>query len=262
MTVVLDIDATTGPPISQVPSGRGAFTEGARDIVPMVLGVIPFALAIGAMIGTSSISTAQGLFSGPGILAGAAQLSTIEMIESGAAPVIIVVSALMINARILLYSTALAPWFREERLARRLMLAIPVIDQLHFTCTPRFERGDLDARGRRCYYAGAAGLLVGAWTLTQAVAIVGGARLPEWVGLQIAAPLALAGLMAKSISGRAAITAAVVAGGVVVLGAGLPLHSAVLVAAVAGMVAGTVTAGRADAALRSRRSDTNEGASR
>ena len=262
MTAVLDLVETTGTTTSQVPAGRAAFTEGARDIVPMVLGVIPFALAIGAMIGTSSISTAQGLFSGPGILAGAAQLSTIEMIESGAAPVIIIVSALMINARILLYSTALAPWFREERLARRLLLAIPVIDQLHFTCTPRFERGDLDARGRRCYYAGAAGLLVGAWTLTQAVAIVGGARLPEWVGLQIAAPLALAGLMAKSISGRAAITAAVVAGGLVVLGAGLPLHSAVLVAAVAGMIAGTVTARRADAALRSRRSVPNEGASR
>jgi predicted branched-subunit amino acid permease len=262
MTIALDIDATVGARRSTVTSGRVAFTEGVRDIVPMVLGVIPFALAIGAMIGTSSLSTAQGLFSGPGILAGAAQLSTIEMIESGAAPVIIIVSALMINARILLYSTALAPWFREERLARRLLLAIPVIDQLHFTCTPRFERGDLDARGRRLYYAGAAGLLVGAWTLTQAIAIVGGARLPEWVGLQIAAPLALAGLMAKSIRGHAAITAAIVAGVVVVVGAGLPLYSAVLVAAVAGMVAGTVTAAQTDRAARGDRAARTEGALR
>jgi predicted branched-subunit amino acid permease len=244
MTMALDLTAEGGVRSVDSTTARDAFLEGVRDIVPMVLGVIPFALAIGAMIGTSSLSTAQGLFSGAGILAGAAQLTTIEMIEAGAAPVMIILSALMINARILLYSTALAPWFREERLGRRLLLAIPVIDQLHFTCTPRFERGDLDGRARQAYLAGAAAFLVGAWAGTQAIAIVAGARLPEWVGLQAAAPLALAGLMAKSVNGRPAVVAALVAAVVVVVGADLPLHSAVLAAAVAGMCAGTVSTRR------------------
>ncbi len=215
------------------------FVEGVRDIVPMVLGVLPFGLAIGAMIGTSSLTTAQGLFSGPGILAGAAQMSTVEMIEAGAAPVVIVLSALIINARILLYGAALAPWFREAPVGRRLLLAIPVIDQLHFTCTPRFERGDLDGRGRQLYLAGAAGLLVTSWTLTQAIAIVGGARLPDWVGLRIAAPLALAGLLAKSTTSGAAVASAVAAAVIATAGVGLPLHSSVLVATLAGMAVGT-----------------------
>ena len=244
MTATIDLAGDPRADSIESPTSRDAFLQGVRDIVPMVLGVVPFALAIGAMIGTSSLSSAQGLFSGPGILAGAAQLTTIEMLEAGAAPVIIILSALMINARLLLYSTALAPWFREERLSRRLFLAIPVIDQLHFTCTPRFERGDLDRRARQAYLAGAAAFLVGAWTGTQAVAIVAGARLPDWVGLQVAAPLALAGLLAKSVSARPAVVAALVAAVVVVVGAGLPLHSAVLVAAVAGMCAGTVSTRR------------------
>jgi predicted branched-subunit amino acid permease len=227
------------------PSTRGTFRsialEGARDITPMVIGVIPFGLAIGAAIGTSSMSAAQGLASGPSILAGAAQLTTVQMLDAGAAPLVVIVSALMINARLLLYSTSIAPWFRNEPLRRRLLLAAPVIDQMHFTCVPRFERGDLDATGRRAYYVGAAAWLVGAWIASQLLAIVAGAQLPESWGLRIAAPLALAGLLAKAVTGRPARVAAATAAIVALAGAGLPFHSAVLVAAIIGIATSTVT---------------------
>jgi predicted branched-subunit amino acid permease len=223
-----------------------AAREGARDIMPMILGVIPFALAIGTAIGTSSLSAAQGIVTGPAILAGAAQLSTISMLDEGAAPLVVVVSALMINARLMLYSASLAPWFATESRRRRMLLAVPVIDQLHFTCVPRFERGDLDARGRRWYYVGAAASLAGAWTITQVVAIVGGAQLPDWLGLRIAAPLALAGLLGKAAQGRRAVVAAVVAAVVTLLAAGFPYHSAVLVATVTALAVGTVTPRRVE----------------
>jgi predicted branched-subunit amino acid permease len=225
--------ATTAAPAP--PTHRQIALEGVRDITPMVVGVVPFALAIGAAIGASSISTSQGLVSGPAILAGAAQLTTVQMLDAGAAPLVVVLSALMINARILLYSTSLAPWFRDESLGRRLLLALPVIDQMHFTCVPRFERGDLDANGRRAYYVGAAVWLVGAWSVTQALAIVAGARLPEELGLRVAAPLALAGLLAKSTVGSRATIAAATAAVLAVVAAGLPFHSAVLVAALGGI---------------------------
>ena len=214
--------------------------EGVRDITPMVIGVVPFGLAVGAAVGASGLNPAQALASGPLIFAGAAQLTTVQMLDGGAAPFVIVLSALMINARILLYSTSLAPWFRGGSLRQRLLLAVPVIDQLHFTCIPRFEQGDLDRRGRVAYYAGAAGWLVSAWTLSQAVAIVVGAQVPDGVGLRVAAPLALAGLLAKATPDRRSIVAAVIAAVVAVVGVGLPFHSAVLVAALAGMAGGIV----------------------
>jgi len=214
--------------------------EGVRDITPMVLGVVPFALAIGAAIGSSSIPSAAGVASGPAILAGSAQLTTVQMLDAGVAPVVIIASALMINARILLYSASMAPWFREEPLRRRLLLAVPVIDQLHFTCIPRFERGDLDQRGRRLYYAGAAGWLVGAWVMAQALAVAVGARLPDAAGLRVAAPLAMAGLLARTLPDRRSVTAAASAAVLAVVGVGLPLHSTVLVAAVGGMLAGSL----------------------
>jgi predicted branched-subunit amino acid permease len=120
-----------------------------------------------------------------------------------------------------------------------LLLAIPVIDQLHFTCIPRFERGDLDQRGRRLYYVGAAGWLAGAWLMAQVLAVAVGARLPEAAGLRVAAPLAMAGLLARTLPDRRSAIAAVAAAVLAVVGAGLPLHSTVLVAAVGGMLAGS-----------------------
>jgi predicted branched-subunit amino acid permease len=225
---------------ADVAGRRHAFAEGVRDVTPMVIGVVPFALAIGAAIGTSSVSTWAGMASAPLVLAGSAQLSTIEMLDAGAEPIVIVLSALIINARLVLYSASIAGWFRDEPLRRRLALAIPVIDQLHFTCIPRFERCDLDRSERRAHYAGAAIWLATAWTASQWLAILVGARVPEGLGLGVAAPLALAGLLAKSTVDHRSIVAAVGASSLVVIAIGLPFHSALLVAAIGGIVAGSV----------------------
>lgn len=208
-------------------------------MTPMVIGVVPFGLAIGATIGASSIGQGAGMASAPLVLAGAAQLSMIEMLDAGAAPVVVVLSALMINARLVLYSASIAGWFRDEPLWRRLALAIPVIDQLHFTCIPRFERCDLDRVGRRAYYVGAAVWLATAWTASQWLAILVGARVPESLGLDVAAPLALAGLLAKSTLDRPSFVAAAVASSLVIVAVSLPFHSVLLVAAIGGIVAGS-----------------------
>ncbi len=227
---------------------RAAFVEGVRDITPMVLGVVPFGMAIGATAGTLHVDAGAAVASAPLILAGAAQLTTLQMLDAGVAPVVIVLSALMINARLLLYSTSIAPWFQQEPLRRRLVLAVPVIDQMHFTCVPRFERGDLDRSGRLAYYAGAAIWLVTAWLTGQTVAMLVGAQVPDAIGLRVAAPLALVGLLAKSMAGRRAIVGALAACVVAVAGAGIPFHSAVLVAALVGIAAGTFAGRRLETA--------------
>ena len=211
---------------------HAAFVEGVRDIVPMVVGVLPFAMAIGTTIGTLDVDPLAALAGAPLILAGAAQLTTLQLLDAGTAPVVIILSALMINARLLLYSTSLAPWFSSEPLRRRLVLALPVIDQLHFTCVPRFEAGDLDAAGRRAYYTGAATMLAGSWVVAQTLSAALGAQLPDALGLRVASPLALAGLLAKSANDRTTGAAAAVAAGIVVLAPGLPFRSVVLVATV------------------------------
>lgn len=217
---------------------------GARDITPMAIGIVPFGLALGAMIGSSGVDPGAALASAPLILAGAAQLTTLQMLEAGSNPVVIVASALLVNLRILLYSASLAPWFSGVRLRLRLLLATSVIDQTHFVAVPRFERGDLDRRGRVAYYTGASVCIVSAWLGSQAVAMLIGAELPESARLDMAAPLALIGLLAKSVRTRASMLAAVVGVAVVSLGAGLPFHSATLVAIVLGITVAVLSEAR------------------
>lgn len=218
----------------------GAAREGIRDITPMVIGVVPFGLALGATVGASSIDPWAGIASAPLILAGAAQLATLQGLETGTHPVLIVVSAILINVRLLLYGASLAPWFRGVRLRTRLLIATTVVDQIHLTCTPRFERGDLDGRERVAYYAGAAIWLASAFVGAQVVALTVGAELPESARLEMAAPFALLGLVAKSLGSRPSAIAGLVASVVVTFGAGLPFHSAVLVATLVGISAAVV----------------------
>lgn len=225
------LDATPAPGTS---TGT-IFRAGARDMTPMVIGVVPFGLAIGATIGSSGIDPWAAAASGPVLLSGAAQLTTLQMLEAGSSPAVIVASALLINLRILLYSASLAPWFAGVRLRMRLLLATSVIDQTHFVAVPRFERGDLDRRGRVAYYAGASVWLVTAWLASQLVAMILGAELPESAGLDMAAPLALIGLLAKSVGTRPSALAAGLGVAVATVGAGLPFHSATLVATVTGI---------------------------
>ena len=156
-------------------------------------------------------------------------------------PDIVCLGGDLINTReceIMMYSAATAPWFRDEPLRRRLLLALPLIDQLYLVNVARFEQGDLGRRERQAHWVGGALVLCGTWVTSQTVAIFFGAGLPESFGLDLAAPLALVGLLAMSVKERPAIAAAAVAGLVAVVGVGLPFRAAVLVAAMSGVVAG------------------------
>lgn len=221
---------------------RRAFAAGARDIAPIVVALLPLGLAIGAAVSASSVPTVAGFVSGPLIFGGAAQALTIQMLDDGSAPVAIIAAALLVNSRVVVYSASIAPWFRSASLGARLAVAAPLIDPLFLRCTARFERGDLDQRGRLAHYAGAATLLMVSWMAIQAVAIFVGASVPSWMNLQMAAPLAFVGLLANSTRGRPMLMAAAVAGAVAVGGTGLPYQSSIPLAIVAGLVAGAVSA--------------------
>ena len=233
--------ATTAVPISERASDLGAAARvGVRDIAPMVVGVVPFGLAIGATLATSSISTDQAVFSGPVILAGAAQLAVISMLGDGVAPAVIIASALIINARIVLYSPGLAQLFPTEPFHHRLALAIPVIDQTYFACAPRLASGEFDRSERKVYFWTAGGCLIAGFLVSQWLALAVGAVLPAWTGVGVMAPLVMVGLLAKSVAGRPAIQAAVAAAVVAALGVGLPFQAATIAAIAVGVAVGRV----------------------
>ena len=217
---------------------RSAFLQGARAITPMVVGLVPFGIALGSASAALDVDRTASWAGSWLVLAGSAQLAVMQLIDEGAAPLVVISAALMINARFVVYSAGLAEWFPTATRRTRLLLSIPVVDQLYITAVTRFEQLDLKEDDRRRFYAGAATHLVSAWVVAQTIGVVVGDQLPSWMGLHHASLLALSGLLARSLGTRATRVAAAVAGVTALLGAGLPYHSVILVAMLAGMAGG------------------------
>ena len=132
------------------------FAAGARAISPLVMGAAPYALAIGAAssgLGIDRLTTWVGSWS---MVAGTAQLTAMQLLHEGAAPVVALVAALVVNARFAVYSAGLVQWFPTASRRERLLMAFPLVDQVYMTSTAAFQRQPMDHRQRRSFYFGAA----------------------------------------------------------------------------------------------------------
>ena len=217
------------------------FAAGARAITPLVIGAAPYGIAIGAAssgLGIDRVATWVGSWS---MVAGTAQLTAMQLLHEGAAPVVALVAALVVNARFAVYSAGLAQWFPAAARRQRLLMAFPLVDQVFMTSISAFQRQPMDQRQRRSFYFGAAShFFVVVWVAAETIGLIVGDRLPDWLGLHTAAILALVGLLATSLTSRPARTAALASAIVAVSGAHLPAHSAVLVATITGIAIGSV----------------------
>ena len=172
------------------------------------------------------------------MVAGTAQLTAMQLLHEGAAPIVALLAALVVNARFAVYSAGLVQWFPDASRRERLLLAFPLVDQVYVTSTAVFQRQPMDHRERRAFYFGAAALFVIVWVVAESVGLIVGDRLPNWLGLHSAAILALVGLLATSLTSGRTRTAALTSAVVAVAGARLPLHSVVLLATVTGIAVG------------------------
>ncbi len=190
-----------------------------RDIAPFSVAVIPFGLAVGSASATAGLSGAESMFGALVLLAGAAQLGAVETIGSGGGIVAAAMVATLINLRFVFYGAGVARWFAGVPLRRRLLLAFPIVDQTFLLCQEHFET-EADPAWRQRYYLTATAVLASVFVLSQPIAFYLGTALPSGLGLQLAAPLAFAGMIAKSINGRRELIAGAVAAATVVVGTG------------------------------------------
>jgi len=85
-------------------------TRAFRDAIPVVLAYAPFGLALGATLAATHIPPLIAWSSSPLLFGGAAQLLAVQLLGAGASVGVVVLGALVVNARMLLYGAALAPY--------------------------------------------------------------------------------------------------------------------------------------------------------
>lgn len=221
---------------SSVRAARGAeVAAGARAMLPWLAGVVPFGLVIGVSAARADIPAA-GWLTGPAIYAGSAQVATIEMLDAGAAPAVIVATALVINLRLVLYSGAIAAYWRGTPRWWRAVAAYLLIDPSLVVGMDGYRRyPDRDA-GHRHYFGGAV-VLWAVWLAAIGAGVTLGAQMPSALRLELIIPLYLVGEVVGKLGDRATRRAAVTATVIAVAAFAAPLHLGVLVAIVGGLVA-------------------------
>ena len=224
------------------PAVPASVAAGAADIAPMVVGLVPYALAIGASAAANGLSMVEMLAGAWFILAGAAQLAAINLIGTDADVWLTVTTTVIINLRFVLYGAGVARWFAASSPWKRMALAFPVVDQSFLLSEQRFT-DEHDQQWRTGYYLTLTASLITAFTTGQIVGYAVGASLPPGLGLHLAAPLVFVGMLTKSLSDAAGRRAAVAAAVAVVVVSGLPMAWMSSLALPVAIAAGVAAAG-------------------
>ena len=84
----------------------GAFREGMRDGLPVIVAVLPFGLLFGALAVENGLCIAEAVLMSATVYGGASQMVGIELFGQKIAPWLIVLSIFAVNFRHVLYSAA------------------------------------------------------------------------------------------------------------------------------------------------------------
>ncbi len=178
--------------------------DGVRAALPLALAALLFAAAFGVLALDAGMSHAEAIAMSATTFAGSAQFAAATILENGGGAAAAIVAALLLNARYVPLSLAVAAIFPGSR-RRRLVEAQLIVDESWALAgrTGRFEYGVL---------VGAGVLLYGLWVGGTALGTIAGDLLdPETIGLDAAFPALFLALLAPYLRTRRALVTALVA---------------------------------------------------
>ena len=218
-------------------SPQAAFAAGFKAQLPVLLGVVPFAMIFGVTAVSLDLPAVQAMGMSLIVFAGAAQLVALQLLSSGAPALVILASTFFINLRFMMYSASLAPHLQEASSTRKSGLAYLLTDQAYAVSMAYFTEQP-HAAHKPFYFMGAGFIMAVTWQISTAVGIFLGAQVPASWSLDFAVPLTFLALVFPSLKDRPSALAAVGAGLTAVLGSNLPYNLGLIIAALTGILIG------------------------
>ncbi len=216
---------------------RSAFAAGVRASLPVLLGVVPFAVITGVAMVASGIPPFAAVLMSLAVFAGASMVASAQLLASGTPALLIILTTIFINLRFMMYGASLRQHFAGLPLRWRLLVGYLNADNVYGLCIARFADHPHD-RSKLEYFLGAG---IPIWIFWQAGVLAGvaiGAGVPASWKLEFAAPLAFISMSVPLLRDRAMVAAALAAGITVVAAHELPLRLSVMAAALAGIGVG------------------------
>ena len=194
---------------------KSAFRKGLADAAPFVLVIIPFASLFGILATEAGLNVFETLAFSVVVIAGAAQFTALQLMQEHAPTAIVLASALA---------------------------AYLTVDQSYVCAMAQYEKQpDMTIPQRMAYFFGCVTPIVPLWYLFTLVGAMVGAQIPESWALDFALPITFLAMIAPMFRTPAHVVAALVASVAGLLTAGVPYSLGLIIAGLAGMMAGAQT---------------------
>ncbi|WLS84323.1 AzlC family ABC transporter permease [Lactobacillus apis] len=99
------------------------------DTLPTVFGYLGIATAFGVIARATGFSTITVILMSVIIYAGSAQFTTVSMLAAGSPIASIVFATFMVNSRMILMSTTVAPYFKKDSLGKGMLIGTLLTDE-------------------------------------------------------------------------------------------------------------------------------------
>ena len=218
---------------------RSPFRRGVAEGLPFVVIMVPFGALFGVLAVEAGLPMAQVMAFSMLVIAGASQFTAVQLMTDGVPAVIVVLSALAVNLRMVMYSAAMVPHLGAAPLWQRAIISYLLVDQTYALSAQTYEAERAwGLRDKVAYFAGTALPVFPAWVGATFAGAALGARVPEAWQLDFAMPLAFIALVGPMLKTRAHVAAAFVSVAGTLALWWVPWNLGLILAAVAALVAG------------------------
>ena len=222
---------------------RKMFWDGVRAEIPLLIGVFPFGMIYGALALNSGLSKLESQMMSSIVFAGSAQFVTAQLVHDAAPAFVIVLTIAVVNLRHMLYSASLAPYLNGLSVKWKALLSYLLTDEAYAPTILSYEERGVN-RYSHWFLLGAGFALWFIWQISTALGIFLGASIPPEWPLDFALPLTFIAMVVPILKNRPMVASALSAGLVALLAYSLPYKLGIILAALTGIVVGTVLEGR------------------
>ena len=222
---------------------RKTFWDGVRAEFPLLIGVFPFGMIYGALALNAGLSKLASQMMSSIVFAGSAQFVTAQLVSDAAPGLVIILTIAVVNLRHMLYSASLAPYLKNLSLKWKVLLSYLLTDEAYAPSILKYEVTGIRPFSH-WFLLGAGFALWSTWQISTAFGIFLGAAIPKEWPLDFALPLTFIAMVMPALKNRPMVAAAVSAGVVAVLANSLPFKLGLILAALTGILVGTMLEGR------------------
>lgn len=218
-------------------SEKREFWSGLAAELPLVIGVFPFGMIYGVLALSAGLTANQTQAMSSIVFAGSAQFITTQLVSVDTPGLVILLTIGVVNLRHALYSASLAPYVRHLPLRWKAVLAYLLTDEAYGVTIIHYAQGG-DLRHKHWFFLASGLALWTSWQISTAAGILLGEVIPPQWSLEFTLALTFIALVVPRLEDSSSRAAALTAGLTSLLAFSLPYKLGLIVAALAGIVAG------------------------